>query len=64
MPRIHFICKSCGEIFVEFVKFEDRDKLTCPACGSKEIKQDFSGKWNGSVYGGSSQNKPKSSGFT
>ena len=65
MPRIDFICKNCSHQFTEFVKFEDRDKLSCPTCGGDEVKQNFQGKWNG---GGSSKSvssfPPARSGFS
>lgn len=71
MPRIDFICKDCGAHFGEYVRFADRDKLKCPECNGMNLKQDFSGKWNGGTVkssgswsGSDSSSGGSSSGFT
>lgn len=43
MAVIDFKCVDCGHEFFEIVGFNDRDKVKCPKCGSKNIKQVFSG---------------------
>jgi putative FmdB family regulatory protein len=68
MPRIDFVCNDCGDSFVKYVKFSDRDKVQCPACDGRNVKQDFLGKWNtgssGSSSGASGSTVPVSSGFS
>ncbi len=44
MPALDFACIECGEKFFEIVNSSNRDKVVCPKCGSKEIKQVFEGK--------------------
>ncbi|WP_374985628.1 FmdB family zinc ribbon protein [Alicyclobacillus sp. SP_1] len=53
MPRIDFICTTCGQSFAEFVRFEERDSVKCPSCESSHVKQDFLGRWNGGGSGSS-----------
>ncbi|MFZ5353956.1 MAG: FmdB family zinc ribbon protein [Bacillota bacterium] len=54
MPALDFRCQECGEKFFEIVNSSNRDKVVCPKCGSKEIKQIFEGKCStgGSGKGG------------
>jgi putative FmdB family regulatory protein len=46
MALLDFRCESCGEKFSELVSSSNRDKVECPKCKSKEIKQVFEGKCN------------------
>jgi len=46
MAILDFKCEKCGEKFSELVRLSNRDKVECPKCKSKEIKQVFEGKCN------------------
>ena len=52
MALLDFECKDCNEKFFEIVNFADKDKVICPKCGSKNIKQVFEGS---SSFGSSSR---------
>ena len=54
MAVLDFKCEDCGEKFFELVSAQNRDKLECPKCKSKNVKQMFEGKCNsgGAVKGG------------
>lgn len=56
MAVIDFKCAACEEEFFEIVNSANRDKIVCPKCGSKDIKQIFQGKCSivGSNKGGGS----------
>lgn len=41
MPTYDFQCQKCNKNFTVMVSLKDKDKTTCPQCGSKEIKQQF-----------------------
>lgn len=43
MALLDFKCKDCNEKFFEIVSSSNRDKLTCPKCGSKNVSQVFEG---------------------
>lgn len=42
MPRYEFNCQKCGNTFIVAISIAERDKVRCPDCGSKNIKQKFS----------------------
>ncbi|NLN40584.1 MAG: hypothetical protein GX160_01065 [Clostridiales bacterium] len=44
MALLEFQCHGCGKIFDKLVFGDDRSKISCPQCGSKEYKQVFQGK--------------------
>lgn len=46
MAILDFRCVQCGVKFSELVNPSNRDKVECPKCKSKEIKQVFEGKCN------------------
>ncbi|MFU0799965.1 MAG: zinc ribbon domain-containing protein [Xylanivirga thermophila] len=52
MPLLDFKCLKCGEKFDELVNNETRDKITCPKCKSKDIKQIYEGKCYFGTLGG------------
>lgn len=41
MPTYDFKCQGCGNNFTVSVSMAEKDNVTCPDCGSKEIKQRF-----------------------
>ncbi len=41
MPRYEFDCKHCATNFTVAISIAERDKVKCPNCGSKNIKQKF-----------------------
>lgn len=45
MPVYSFTCNKCGKEFTKLVAIKDRDQLTCPDCGSDDLKQIF-GRFN------------------
>lgn len=46
MPLIDYKCEQCGNSFFEIVKNES-EKLSCPKCGSSQIKRIYKGKFYG-----------------
>lgn len=42
MPNYDYSCEDCGSIFVEFVKYEDRDTPQTCACGGKGTRGYYS----------------------
>lgn len=44
MAALDFRCNDCGEKFFEIVSSSNRDKVVCPKCQSKNVKQIFEGK--------------------
>jgi putative FmdB family regulatory protein len=44
VPLLDFQCNECGEKFDELTTSSNRDKVKCPSCQSKNIKQIFEGK--------------------
>ena len=43
MALLDFKCKKCNEKFFEIVSASNRDSISCPNCGSKNIGQIFEG---------------------
>jgi len=56
MPVYGFKCQKCGEIFSQLLSIAHKQEAACPACNSKELKEDFRG------YGSGSPGKPANSG--
>lgn len=43
MPLFEFVCSDCGQPFEELVRSSSAvDEVSCPVCGSKEIKKKIS----------------------
>ena len=44
MPTYEYKCQKCGEEFTRIMSLKDYEtaKLTCPKCGSEEVKQQMS----------------------
>lgn len=51
VPTYDFRCQECGERFTVKMSWKERDKATCPACGSQKLQQLFTGI---TILGGSS----------
>ena len=43
MPTYDFACRDCGHRFSVTVSIKEKDGVTCPECGTKNIRQDSSG---------------------
>ena len=43
MPRYDYRCGDCGHEFTVMVSISDKDKVTCPDCGDKQVTQLFTG---------------------
>ncbi|OAT81439.1 FmdB family zinc ribbon protein [Desulfotomaculum copahuensis] len=43
MPIYDFECRQCGHKFTLLTGVSERDKATCPACGSSDLRQLISG---------------------
>lgn len=41
MPSYDFRCKSCGHQFTVKVGVNEKDKVQCPVCQSKDLSQLF-----------------------
>ncbi len=39
MPRFDFTCQECGKQFDVLVSNADKHKVSCPECGTNNIKQ-------------------------
>lgn len=39
MPIYEFRCENCGHRFSLLVGVNDRDKVTCPRCRSRDVQQ-------------------------
>ena len=39
MPLLDFQCGKCGNKFDELVYTSQMDKVTCPECGSRDVKR-------------------------
>lgn len=42
VPLYEFRCQSCKEQFTELVPASEKDKVVCPKCGSRDLKQVWS----------------------
>lgn len=45
MPVYSFVCKECGKEFTKLVKIKEKERVACPHCGKRELKQLF-GRFN------------------
>lgn len=63
MPLYEFRCANCNHQFVELVAWNERDKVVCPKCQSKEVKQLLAGFGLATSGGSSSGAGCGSSGF-
>ncbi|MFZ5944435.1 MAG: FmdB family zinc ribbon protein [Bacillota bacterium] len=52
MPTYDFKCKECAKSFTVQTSIKDKGKVSCPACGTKEIQQKFNRVNLGGVSGG------------
>ncbi|MGB9791255.1 MAG: FmdB family zinc ribbon protein [Thermacetogeniaceae bacterium] len=57
MPIFDFKCNDCGERFTELLaSYFEKDKVSCPKCGSKNVTLLISacgfGRSNGLIFGG------------
>lgn len=43
MPSYDFKCSRCGHKFTVLVPMDEKDKVDCPQCRSKEVTQLFTG---------------------
>ena len=43
MPLYDFRCDTCGHRFSVLVAVNDREKVTCPRCGSRYVHQLITG---------------------
>ncbi|MCF8009783.1 MAG: zinc ribbon domain-containing protein [Clostridiales bacterium] len=58
MPSYDYKCKNCGQKFCVIVSIEDREKVTCPECKSKNVTQIITGcSINTGSCGGSTPSK-------
>ncbi len=39
MPLFEFSCNACGETFEEITSSTTEQDITCPKCGSKDVKK-------------------------
>lgn len=42
MPMFEYACVPCGFRFEKLQRAGSTDTITCPACGSSEVKKQFS----------------------
>lgn len=42
MPDYEFTCKKCGHQFTVNVPWQRKGEVTCPNCGSSELREKFS----------------------
>ncbi|MBC7338667.1 MAG: zinc ribbon domain-containing protein [Firmicutes bacterium] len=42
MPDYEFTCKKCGHQFTVNVPWQRKGEVTCPSCGSSELREKFS----------------------
>jgi putative FmdB family regulatory protein len=44
MPTYEFLCNKCGEEFIRIMSLHEYEtgKVSCPKCGSEEVKQQMS----------------------
>ena len=43
MPAYDFRCSDCGELFTVRCSISEKENVTCPRCGSKNITQRLTG---------------------
>lgn len=43
MPTYDFACRDCGHRFTVTVPISQKDSVACPGCGSRSLRQDYSG---------------------
>ncbi|MCL6561328.1 MAG: zinc ribbon domain-containing protein, partial [Firmicutes bacterium] len=43
MPTYDFQCSRCNHKFTVITSIAEKDRVTCPKCRSKEIRQLFTG---------------------
>jgi putative FmdB family regulatory protein len=43
MPIYEYLCKDCHEAFTKTltIAVHDKESITCPKCGSKNVRQEF-----------------------
>ena len=43
MPTYEYLCKDCHEAFAKTLTLalHDKESITCPKCGSKNVRQEF-----------------------
>jgi putative FmdB family regulatory protein len=43
MPTFEYLCKECRDLFEKTLTLAayDRELITCPSCGSKNVEQEF-----------------------
>ena len=51
MPYYEFTCRECWKRFETLVSWKDKNKVTCPSCGSADIKEHFAAFAMGSSRG-------------
>lgn len=42
MPDYEFTCKQCGHRFAVNIPWRQKSEVTCPRCGSRELREKFS----------------------
>lgn len=42
MPIYEFVCKDCASNFEDLVMMSQLDQVTCPVCGSGQVKKKMS----------------------
>lgn len=63
MPTYDFRCAQCGQKFTVMVSISDKDKVSCPDCGGKNVEQLFTGCAVRTGIGGSCDMPATGSGF-
>lgn len=53
MPTYDFECKTCGHKFSTMISIKDKDKVTCPECKGKRVRQVFTAAFAINVKGDS-----------
>ncbi len=41
MPTYDFRCAECGHEFTKKIPWQEKEQVTCPQCGSKQLKEIF-----------------------
>lgn len=47
MPIFDFLCNECGHTFDMLIKNDEKEKVQCPQCQSKDVKQQLSTFYTG-----------------